>query len=272
MAGEVKDVKFSVIEDSEKLQAACALLNERYGWRGYGSSHVIPTGVHQTTFTAEVDDSVVGTITLAVDSDRGLNIDCTFGEEVDRIRKIKDAHICELTRFAFNGEVRSKEALAGLFNLAFIYGTAITQCTDLLIEVAPRHVSFYKAMLGFRRLGSLRPNENVGSPAQLMGLRVEEITRKIADLAGRAEPASSRSLYPYFYAPADELKIRRSLTLNRKMSQIYRDVINARRIKPCRVPGDQSGREKALGHITALALSRSKIGAASMDIGDRRAA
>ncbi|MHB8287008.1 MAG: N-acyl amino acid synthase FeeM domain-containing protein [Caulobacteraceae bacterium] len=224
IAGEVKDVRFCVIEDDAKLKAACELLNSRYDWRGYGSSHVIPSGVHHTTFTAEVDGEIVGTLTLAVDSANGLAVDGAFKNEVDHVRGAGDTQICELTRFAFHPGIRSKDVLAGLFHLAFIYGTTVTQCTDLLIEVNPRHVSFYEAMLGFQRVGELKSNDKVSAPAQLLGLKVDAIVQNIAERAGRAGQSHDRSLYPNFYPPEQEDQIRRSLVLNQKMRRIQRDI------------------------------------------------
>jgi hypothetical protein len=246
IAGQVKDVKFCVIEDDNKLKAARDLLNERYGWRGYGSTHVIPSGVHHTTFTAEVEGSIVGTITLAVDSPRGLAIDGAFKNEVDHVRQGRKAQVCELTRFAFHPGIRSKEVLAGLFHLAFIYGTAITSCTDLLIEVAPRHVGFYEAMLGFKRLGPLKTNENVGSPSQLLALKVETIVQSISERAGHVGSSSDRSLYPYFYPPGQEDHIRRSLALNHKMRQIQRDIENAETIDYAKVFDEHVARAESM--------------------------
>jgi hypothetical protein len=205
------DVTFSARADREGMQSACDLINERYGWRGYGSSHSLPSDAHHTTFTAEVDDRVVGTITLGLDSARGLTIDRTFAEETHRARTAKGSKICELTKLAFDPRVRSHPVLAKLFHMAFIYGTAVSDYTDLFIEVNPRHVLFYETMLGFERIGSLVTNASVAAPAQLMRLKIDHIRRSIAELAGRGAAAAHRSLYRFFFAPAQEAEIRRAL-------------------------------------------------------------
>jgi hypothetical protein len=211
ISGEDKTVSFSVAQDEHKRAAARDLLNDRYGWRGYGSAHDLHSDIQHTTFVAEVDGQVVGTMTLAVDSDRGLAIDRTFADVVGQIRREPGTGICELTKLAFDDSVRSKEVLAGLFHLAFIYGTTHTDCTDLFIEVNPRHVRFYEAMLGFEGVGSLRTNASVDAPSQLMRLGVDAIRDNIREMTGTPPVASARSLYPYFFPPEEERQIRRLL-------------------------------------------------------------
>ena len=216
VAGELNEVTFRAVQHSAMLRAASELLNDRYAWRGYGSSHSIPSGVHHTTFTAEMGGDVVGTITLAIDSDRGLAIDQTFSDELDQIRSLEETRICELTRLAFHSSVRSKEVLAGLFHFTFIVGTTISRCTDLLIEVGPRHTSFYEAMLGFERIGPFKTNTSVGSLSQLMGLKVDAIRGNIRKFAGPTSVISSRSMYTYFLSQPEETLIRRALLASQK--------------------------------------------------------
>jgi hypothetical protein len=209
IGGQVRDTIFRAVKGSDKLYDARDLLNDRYGWRGYGDAHNIPSGPHHTTFTAELDESVVGTITLAIDSETGLNLDHTFGVELDQIRRTETSNICELTRLAFHPGVRSKDMMAGLFHFAFIYGTMISKCTDLLIEVNPRHAGYYETMLGFERIGTVKTNGGVAAPAQLMILKVEDIRRSVSRFAGCAESTPSRrSLYYNFFPRLQEEQIR----------------------------------------------------------------
>jgi hypothetical protein len=169
---------------------------------------------------------VVGTITLAIDSEQGLAIDDTFKDEADQIRQEDGAKICELTKLAFHSGVRSKEVLAGLFHLVYIYGTAVSECTDLLIEINPRHTSFYETMLGFERIGSLKTNGSVAAPSQLMRLKVEAIRRNIGDLAANATVACHRSLYSYFLPPLQETQLRCQLSLHPRARHIRYDSVH----------------------------------------------
>lgn len=224
---QIKDVTFRAVEDSDQLCAARDLLNERYGWRGYGSSHNIPTGAHHTTFTAEIDQTVVGTITLAIDSLYGLGVDETFGEEVDQIRHTGSSQVCELTRLAFHSDIRSKEVLAGLFHFVFIYGSMISECTDILIEINPRHTCFYETMLGFERMSALKTNGSVAAPSQLMRLKVDTFRANINKFAaGGGQAVSSRSLYHNFFPPLQETQIRCLLTSHAMLREQPHDRIN----------------------------------------------
>ena len=179
------------------------LLNRRYSWRGYGADHQIPATPDSITFTATKDEDLIGTITLTVDSPAGLAADRTFAEEIETFRQSPGARLCELTKFAFDPSGHSRPRLAALFHIIFIYGSAHFDCTDLFIEVNPRHRRYYEAMLGFRPVGEVKTNGAVAAPAQLMWLNVGEIRRQIDRFV--ADPATGgRSLYPYFFSRKEE--------------------------------------------------------------------
>ena len=197
-----EEVTISIANTGSKLGSARRLVNDRYGQRGYGRAHQLPTGSHRSTFTAERSGKIVGTITLAADSPAGLAADRTFRDELDRFRK--GGHkICELTKFAFASEIRSHDVMAALFHVVYVYGLRMHSCTDLFIEVNPRHVRFYEIMLGFERIGSPRQNASVDAPAQLMWLRVSNIGEQI-DLAACEGAGRGRSLYRRFFSPTEE--------------------------------------------------------------------
>lgn len=179
------------------------LLNRMYSWRGYGSDHRLPVAPNCITFTASSRDVVVGTLTLTVDSAAGMAADATFADEIHRFRQAPGARLCELTKFAFDTSSPARPRLAALFHIIFIYGTMHYDCTDLFIEVNPRHRRFYEVMLGFRSVGEPRTNASVGAPAQLMWLNVADIRRHIDRHAGDDREAS-RSLYPHFFSSKEE--------------------------------------------------------------------
>jgi hypothetical protein len=51
-------------------------------------------------------------------------------------------------RLAVDNMVQSRTVLAAIFHIAYIYGHRIRGCSDVVIEVNPRHVRFYRSMLG----------------------------------------------------------------------------------------------------------------------------
>lgn len=200
-----REVTMRLAESQEERQQAEDLINRMYSWRGYGRNHVIPTHEAHSTFVALADDSdVIGTITLCVDSEKGLAADAIFREDIDQFRSKPGATVCELTKLAFDTELPSRELLASLFHVVFIYGKMRYNCTDLFIEVNPRHRRFYQMMLEFEPVGELRTNEKVNAPSQLMWLSVSNIAKLIAKHTSSSRAQSMRSLYPLFLSPVEE--------------------------------------------------------------------
>jgi hypothetical protein len=183
------------------------LLQRMYSWRGYGTQHQLPRAPNCVTFTATSQDDVIGTLTLTVDSRAGLAADRTFKDEIDSFRKGPGAKLCELSKFAFDTSTPARPRLAALFHIIFIYGSMHFDCTDLFIEVNPRHTRFYEVMLGFTRIGEPKTNASVNAPSQLMWLNVADIRRQIDKHAGTAEERGGRSLYPHFFSAKEEAGI-----------------------------------------------------------------
>ena len=171
-----------------------------YEWRGYGSNHDIPSTPSHLTFTALDCCRTIGTVTLAIDSVMGIAADGLFRAEIDAIRAQPGARVCELTKLAFDAGAPSRPMLAALFHIVFIYGYRQHYCTDLFIEVNPRHCRYYETMLGFSKLGEVRHHRAVAAPAQLMWLKVDEIRRRVE----ASKQAASRSLYNHFFSPKEE--------------------------------------------------------------------
>lgn len=200
----------SLAYDDNDRTSAVEIINRLYGQRGYGSKHQVPARSECVTFTASCGEEMIGTLTLRVDSPTGLCADQTFSGEMAHLRARPRTSLCELTKFAFDPSTDSRPLLAKLFHVIFLYGTQRFACSDLVIEVNPRHVMFYEAMLGFARVGALRTNDLVQAPSQLMHLTVSQIGRNITRQAGGpAGPA--RSLYPYFFAESEARALRRRI-------------------------------------------------------------
>jgi hypothetical protein len=202
-----------VATSDEDLIAAEQIINRLYGWRGYGAQHTLTRHESRTTFIAAHGADTLGTLTLSVDSTDGLNVDASFPEELAGLRE-RGASVCELTKFAFDPSAQSKPLLAILFHTIFTYGTHHHSCTDLLIEVNPRHVRFYEAALGFQKLGGLKTNTVVNAPSQLMRLPVCEIEDNIERFAGEG-PGSNHSLYRHFLRRED------ARTLQARIAAVY---------------------------------------------------
>ncbi|UMR29331.1 long-chain N-acyl amino acid synthase [Massilia sp. MB5] len=187
-----------------RREAASLLLTKMYGWRGYAvdpkASHV----PNRITLYAEAGGSTVGTMSLCLDDPAlGLPADDNFGDMLDPLRAA-GRRLCEPSRLAIDKGV-SKRVFAALIHISYIYAHNIHGYTDYVIEVNPRHVMFYKRMLGFVDFGGERPCSRVGAPAVLLRLDLDYMGAQIRKFGGQMETQSGeRSFYPYFFPRWDE--------------------------------------------------------------------
>jgi hypothetical protein len=208
---EQKNFRIRLADTENGRNSASMLINKMYAWRGYGSAHQVKASPSRITLTASDKEQVIGTVTLGIDSEEGLLADEIFKPEIDA-RRHAGAKLCELTKLAFDPDIRSKFALASLFHIVFIYGRRIHGCTELFIEVNPRHRRFYETMLGFKRQCETRVNTRVNAPAVLLWLDIAYVEEQIREYGGTSDnPGTNRSLYPYFFSPREEEGIHRRL-------------------------------------------------------------
>ena len=204
---EQKNFRIRLADTENGRNSASMLINKMYAWRGYGSGHVVKANPSRITLTASDKERVIGTVTLGIDSEEGLLADEIFKPEID-VRRQAGGKVCELTKLAFDPDIRSKFALASLFHIVFIYGRRMHGCTDVFIEVNPRHRRFYETMLGFRRLCETRMNPRVNAPAVLLWVDIDYVEEQIMKYGGTSDnPDTTRSLYPYFFSPREEAGI-----------------------------------------------------------------
>jgi len=197
-------VRLATTEDRRK--SASLLIEKMYSWRGY-EADALGQDPNKITLVAHQENIVAGTVTLGMDGPRGLVVDELYKDEVDELRA-KGRKIAELTKLAVDESSASKSVLAALFHIAFIYAFHIHKYTDFVIEINPRHVFFYKRMLGFNLLGSERMCPRVGAPAVLLHVELDYIGQKISELGGvLPPPPGEKSLYPYGFSKEDEMGI-----------------------------------------------------------------
>jgi hypothetical protein len=187
------------------------LVQRRYAWRGYRLSGGEPLydPNARITLVAATGPQAFGTLTVGMEGTAGLQADELYREEMNAIRAARLV-ICEFTRLAVDPEYGTKESLAALFHVAFLYASAVRGCDEIVIEVNPRHVPFYERMLGFVEAGPERVCPRVSAPAVLLRLSCSHAAAEIARCGGHRQGA--RSLYPYFLGPREaEAVLRRTL-------------------------------------------------------------
>lgn len=218
IAVDRKTFRIRLADTDEGRNSANMLVKRMYSRRGYATSRQTPEGPNLITLLATESHSMIGTISISFDSPAGILADETYEDEINLFRR-SGSRICEFTKLAFDPNVRSKQVLAAIFHVAFIYAWHIRNCTDLFIEVNPRHRRFYERMLGFKQHGETRNNPRVNAPAVLLRLESSYGEHKIRKFGGsNSHPGSEKSLYPYFFSHQEQQGIAHRL-LN-----LYRDV------------------------------------------------
>ena len=189
-----------------KREAASLLIKKMYGWRGYAvdsADAAHPHVLNTITLFAETDGATVATMTLCLDDAAGLPADENFHDKLTELRE-QGRRLCEPSRLAIDKGV-SKRVFAALIHISYIYAHNIHRFTDYVIEVNPRHVMFYKRMLGFTDFASERICTRVGAPAVLLRLDLTYMGEQIRKYGGLMEQhGAERSFYPFFFPAGDE--------------------------------------------------------------------
>jgi hypothetical protein len=186
-------------------ESANSLLRDRYAWRGY---HTVSLPADQTTnritLSAAEGERTIGTITVVLDGPEGIAAADAFGPEVEALRAAGE-RLVEFTKLAIDPISESQCVLAALFHVAYLVAHRLRGHDRVLLEVNPRHVRFYRRMLGAEVLAGERPNAKVNAPAVLLGISFAHIREQIARFGGHPEAAGEeRSLYPYAFSAREE--------------------------------------------------------------------
>lgn len=193
--------KLRFAQADEVFSQASMLVQKRYAWRGFPKAH-LKKYPNRITILSFHEERIVGTVTVGYDSEEGMLVDEIYKSEIDALRA-QGKRVGELSKLAIDENIGSKQLLASLVHVAYLYGV-IHDCTDAIIEIVPRHKLFYEKMLGFKQIGEERMNNRVNFPVLLMHLEMEHMQQKIETLGGKGKAAKDRSLYPYFFSPHDQ--------------------------------------------------------------------
>ena len=200
--------KIRVARLGDRPREAGRYVERRYTGRGYTISKVQDLPL---SFIAYDEGQLVGTVSVRLDSEKGLSADELYRKEIDALRSA-GARLCEFTRLAVDKTAASKPVLAGLFHTAYLYASVIRGYTHAVIEVNPRHVAFYGRALCFDPIGDERLNARVNAPAVLLCAPFATIAEGIAKFAGKPDaPGAGRSLFAYGFPPVDEPGVLRRL-------------------------------------------------------------
>lgn len=192
------------LAQSRPLGADAGTLVERgYTRRGYRTSGPTAGDPNLYTFVAYDEGKISGTVSIRIDSERGLAADTLYREEIDDLRK-SGCKICEFTKLALDIKVVSKPVLAGLFHTAYLFAARLRDCSFAVIEVNPRHVAFYRHALRFEPIGPERMNTRVDAPAMLLCVAFDTIAEGLAKYATKTPPIAARNLFVHGFTKDEE--------------------------------------------------------------------
>lgn len=179
------------------------LLSRMYASKGYALETSLTHNPRMSSLTIQINGHTMGTLSVGVDYGE-LAAEQLYPEFIGSLRE-RGAIICEFGQFAIDPKVRSKRVMGAIFHMAVLVALRLRAATDIVIEVNPRHASFYQRMLGFSKVGPERFCQRVEAPAVLLHIDALTVFKNIADFGGHPEMASQeRSFYPYFFHPKDE--------------------------------------------------------------------
>ena len=166
------------------------LVRRRYAWRGYNLPEVMDHALEvatrgeesSLTLLAEHQGALAGTLTLTLDSPKGLLAEQTYGAEIERVRA-EGRHICELVKLAMEEGADWKAVLDALLQATYLVARVVHSMTDIFIEVNPRHVRFYQRVFGFTPSSEKRVCARVGAPSVLMHLDLEKFGERLNQYA-----------------------------------------------------------------------------------------
>lgn len=200
--------KIRLAQSEELRSAATMLVQKRYAWRGYKAG-AIRKEPNRITLLAHLGDEIVGSLNIGYDSPEGLCADERYREDIDALRA-QGCSVGEITKLAIDENKGNKQVLAGMINIAYLYGQ-IHGVTDAVIEVTPRHRPFYERMLDFKQIAGERYYAASSTDVVLMHIKLAHITERIEAVGGKGRACKDRSIYPYFFRPEDQRGIMQRL-------------------------------------------------------------
>lgn len=196
--------KIRLAHNDASRSAATMLVQQRYAWRGYKAGEITKQP-NRITLVAYLEEQIVGSLNIGYDSPQGLSADERYKVEIDALRA-QGLNVGEITKLAIDENAGNKQVLAGMINIAYLYGL-IHGVTDALIEVTPRHKPFYQRMLDFQQIAGERFYSASNTEVVLMHVKIAHMGARIEAVGGKGPGSGDRSIYPYFFHPKDQVGV-----------------------------------------------------------------
>jgi hypothetical protein len=163
------------------------------------------------TFLAHDNGQFVGSLSVRLDSSRGLVADDLYRDETAVLRD-HGCRVCEFLNLSVDMNSAPKRALACLFHAACLFAGAVWTCDYAVLEVPSRHAEFFRFSLGFEPIGEERVNPRVSAQEALLCAHLKTVLVKMARLGGRPDLAvEEQSLFPYCFSSEESAGVVRRL-------------------------------------------------------------
>jgi hypothetical protein len=163
------------------------------------------------SFLAHHEGKLAGSMSVRLDSPRGLAADELYRDELDALRA-ENQKLAELVQVSVDMNSAPKRALACLFHAACLFAGAVWTCDYAVIEVPSRHAEFFRFSLGFEPIGEERVNPRVSAQEALLCVHLKTVLVKMARLGGRPDlAAEEQTLFPYCFSSEESAGVVRRL-------------------------------------------------------------
>jgi len=195
-------LKIRLARNRHLSDGARVLVERRFAWRGY-EVRGISEDPNLRTFVAYREGQIAGTLSVRIDSAKGLSADRHYKLEIDSLRA-RGGRLSEFTRLAVDDRAYSAKVMGTLIHTAFIYLREVCKCDYAVFEVNPRHTLYYERGLFCERMGPQRMNERVKAPSVLLCMTLQRTAAEAAKcFAGPERPRSSRSAFAHWFPPRE---------------------------------------------------------------------
>lgn len=215
-------LKMKIADSQTSFKKVFELAYQVYQDKGYSQNRqlkmeVLPIDAHSDTLIAFMENDnneVVASLTLYFDGNLFLPADNIFYDELNLLRA-EGVKFAEVSRFVIKQNYQhQKEILVGLFNTFYIHAFRVMNIDEFIIEVNPRHVDYYRKILGFTQFSEVKECPRVNNaPAVLLRGNSEKYL-KVVD-KGEFE---KRMLYNSFMPKSKEKAVIETLQAKLPMS------------------------------------------------------
>lgn len=171
-------VNYAIANEREYLESAFGLVYQAYTEVGlqapnelgirFTKYHLLPGSkvfvaiyrpelAKPTVDRGHINDgkTIVGTLTLVLDSSFGLPVEQVCGPEIQALRD-EGRRLAEVIALAVHPDFRKHNVMMYLYKVMFQYARA-KQVTDICCAVTRHHIEFYRDVLLFEPLGGIMP-------------------------------------------------------------------------------------------------------------------